>query len=85
MPFYPAIEKVAHTEEQKGMENRYHQCHNLDGAFNIKSLGAEFNGAVLLVDDITDSGWTLALAGALLRQSGSGPVYPFTLAATSAK
>jgi len=39
----------------------------------------------LLVDDVFDSGWTLTLAVALLRQAGSGPVYPYALATTTAK
>jgi len=40
---------------------------------------------VLLVDDIIDSGWTLTMAGWLLRTHGSGPVYPFTLAKATAR
>jgi ATP-dependent DNA helicase RecQ len=35
---------------------------------------------VLLVDDVVDSGWTLTIGALLLRQHGSGPVYPFALA-----
>jgi len=35
---------------------------------------------VLLVDDIIDSGWTLTMAGYLLKKQGCGQVYPFTLA-----
>jgi len=35
---------------------------------------------VLAVDDVVDSRWTLTLAAVLLRQHGSGPVYPFALA-----
>lgn len=85
IPFRPALVKARHTEEQKGMENRYHQCHNLDGAFAVDASGAEFTGPVLLVDDVFDSGWTLTLAVALLRQAGSGPVYPYALATTTAK
>ena len=38
---------------------------------------------VLLVDDVVDSGWTLAMAGLLLREHGSGPVYLFALARAS--
>jgi ATP-dependent DNA helicase RecQ len=38
---------------------------------------------VLLVDDVVDSGWTLTMAAVLLRQHGSGPVYPFALARAS--
>ena len=42
-------------------------------------------GAVLLIDDIVDSGWTLTLAGWLLRQGGSGTVHPFVLARATAR
>jgi len=38
---------------------------------------------VLLIDDAIDSGWTLTISSALLRQSGSGIVYPATLTSTS--
>ena len=38
---------------------------------------------VLLVDDVVDSGWTLTMAGLLLREHGSGPVYLFALARAS--
>ncbi|WP_052851378.1 RecQ family ATP-dependent DNA helicase [Streptomyces avicenniae] len=41
---------------------------------------APLSGPVLLVDDYTDSGWTLAVAARLLRQAGSGPVLPLLLA-----
>jgi ATP-dependent DNA helicase RecQ len=34
---------------------------------------------VLLVDDITDTGWTLTVVGLLLRQAGASAVYPFVL------
>jgi ATP-dependent DNA helicase RecQ len=33
-------------------------------------------GPVLLVDDITRTGWTLTIAAALLRDGGAGPVLP---------
>ena len=36
--------------------------------------------AVLLVDDRSDSGWTLTVGARLLRQAGAGAVYPFVLA-----
>jgi len=38
---------------------------------------------VLLVDDVVDSGWTLTVGAVLLREHGSGPVYPFALARAS--
>ncbi len=82
LPFVDAIHKVRDNESQRDQQNRFHQCSNLDGAFELK------NGIpqtpVLLVDDIIDSGWTLTVLAALLRQAGSGPVYPVVLASTKA-
>ncbi|MGK5641969.1 RecQ family ATP-dependent DNA helicase [Streptomyces sp. URMC 126] len=40
------------------------------------------SGPVLLVDDYTDSGWTLAVAARLLRRAGGGQVLPLVLATT---
>jgi ATP-dependent DNA helicase RecQ len=83
--FQSVVVKMRPTEEQKSMENRYHQCHNLDGAFAVEAGCAEIKGPVLLVDDVFDSGWTMTLATAILRQAGCGPVYPLALATTTAK
>ncbi|MEU8655607.1 RecQ family ATP-dependent DNA helicase [Actinoplanes philippinensis] len=47
---------------------------------NIAAELPELSGPVLLVDDLTDSGWTLALAGRALRRAGAPGVLPFTLA-----
>jgi ATP-dependent DNA helicase RecQ len=38
------------------------------------------DGPVLLVDDLVDSGWTMALAARLLRQAGAPAVLPLALA-----
>ena len=38
------------------------------------------DGPVLLVDDLVDSGWTMALAGRALRRAGAGGVLPLALA-----
>ena len=43
------------------------------------------DGPVLLVDDLVDSGWTLTVAGARLRDARSGPVFPFALATASGR
>lgn len=84
LPFRAVLYKARETEPQKNMENRYHQCHNLDGAFAVAPQPG-IEAAVLLVDDVVDSGWTLALASAVLREAGAGAVYPLALAATTAK
>jgi ATP-dependent DNA helicase RecQ len=79
LPFVEAVRKIRQNEAQKGQENRYHQCANLDGAFEIVEGIPET--PVLLLDDIVDSHWTLTVVSALLLQSGSGPVWPVALAA----
>lgn len=83
LPFVDALSKVKDNQPQKGQQNRFHQCRNLDGAFAVTQL---YQGqAVLLVDDILDSGWTLTVIAALLQQAGSGVVYPVALASSSVK
>ncbi|MCI0464293.1 MAG: RecQ family ATP-dependent DNA helicase [Gemmataceae bacterium] len=80
LPFIPTVRKVRPTRPQKEMENSWQQAHNLDGAFEIHP-GIGRAGPVLLVDDIVDSRWTFTVVAALLRQAGSGPVFPLALAA----
>ncbi|NEX23445.1 RecQ family ATP-dependent DNA helicase [Thiorhodococcus mannitoliphagus] len=81
LPFVDAIRKIRDNEPQKMQQNRFHQCRNLDGVFQL-STGIP-SGAVLLIDDVIDSGWTMAVLAALLRRGGSGPVFPVALASTS--
>ncbi len=52
------------------------------GAYELPDeVAAQLNGqAVLLVDDVVNSGWTFAVVSRLLRQAGAGRVYPFALA-----
>ncbi len=83
LPFVGAIRKLAENEPQKHQQNRFHRCHNLDGKFKI--VTAVPSSPVLLVDDIVDSGWTMTVLAALLRQAGSGEVYPTALASTSSR
>ena len=82
LPFMPIVTKTRHNEPQKTQQNRFYQCRNLDGAFRIDEPIPE--GPVLLLDDIVDSGWTMTVIAALLRQAGSGPVWPVALATASA-
>jgi ATP-dependent DNA helicase RecQ len=43
---------------------------------------AAAGGPVLLVDDMTDTGWTLTMAARVVRTAGAPDVLPFALAAT---
>lgn len=81
IPFKPVIVKVKDNEPQKRQENSFHQCHNLDGVFQIS--GEVENKPVFLVDDAIDSGWTFTIATILLKNSGAGLVYPVALTSTS--
>lgn len=81
LPYIEAVRKIRHNGPQKGQQNSFHQCHNLDGVFQVA------NGlprkATLLVDDIVDSGWTMTVIAALLQRAGTGPVFPVALASSS--
>lgn len=79
LPFVNCIQKIKKTDPQKEMSNSYKQANNLDDSFKIRTFSV-LSKPVLLVDDVMDSGWTLTLLAALLRESGSGPVFPVTLA-----
>ncbi|MDE0205457.1 MAG: DEAD/DEAH box helicase [Candidatus Tectomicrobia bacterium] len=81
LPFLSVVGKTRDNDPQKGQQNRFHQCRNLDGAFTID--GPFPQRPLLLVDDVFDSGWTLAVVAALLRQAGCGPVWPVALAAAN--
>ena len=69
-----ATGKSKPQKEQKGP----HKCSNLDGAFSING-DRILPDPVFLIDDIVDSGWTFAIAAALLRRAGSGEVFPVAL------
>ena len=82
LPYVDAVTKEKDNEPQIDQYNRYFQCCNLDGVFAITQTRVE---PVLLVDDIVDSGWTIAVIAALLQQAGSGIVYPVALASSAVR
>lgn len=81
LPFVEAVQKIKQNQPQKGQQNRFHQCRNLDGVFQVEQVHR--GKPVLLVDDVVDSGWTMTVITALLQQAGSGVVYPVALASSS--
>ncbi|MFJ8850934.1 RecQ family ATP-dependent DNA helicase [Streptomyces sp. NPDC102437] len=72
----------AHTARRSNSAQRLRA---LSGAFavpgELADALARTPGPVLLVDDCTESGWTLAVAARLLRRAGSDQVLPLVLAA----
>ena len=81
LPFYPALIKVEHCQEQKYMANSMQQAYNIDGSMKIDTECIQ-SGPVLLVDDIINSRWTSTVAAWLLRSNGSGEVWPLALSQT---
>ena len=79
--FLAVVKKIRQNKPQKHQQNRYHQCSNLDGVFEV--IEEVPTGPVLLLDDVVDSGWTLAVVAALLREAGCGAVYPAALASSA--
>jgi len=83
IPFIPALVRTNDAPEQKLMANSTMQAKNV--ARTLTTIEDLPIGPVLLVDDVIDSGWTLTLAGYLMRKHGSGRVHPFTLARATAR
>ena len=77
LPFVEVVDKIRDHAPQREQKNRAYRAKNLDGVFAINDILPE--DPVFLIDDIVDSRWTLTVIAALMRQSGSGPVFPFAL------
>jgi ATP-dependent DNA helicase RecQ len=81
LPFRAVLVKTDDRPEQKAMANSIQQARNIDGSLSVIS-GRMLAGSVLLVDDMVDSRWTFTVAAWLLRNHGSGDVFPLALACT---
>ncbi len=84
LPYVECLSVLDGGRPQKEMQNSTQQLRNAHGKLDIEDAAVP-PGPVLLVDDIVDSGWTMTVAGALLRSRGSGPVHPFALAMASGR
>ncbi|MGK5733875.1 RecQ family ATP-dependent DNA helicase [Streptomyces sp. URMC 124] len=85
MPLLGTVEYGgADTDTRVPRTNSAQRLRALDGALTVPPALAEAlagaDGPVLLVDDLTDTGWTLAVAARLLRRSGAPQVFPLVLA-----
>jgi ATP-dependent DNA helicase RecQ len=79
VPFKLCVKKVRANHPQKEMENSFQQANNLDGVFEIDDT-IMLEEPVFLIDDVVDSGWTMTVITALLRQAGCLAVFPLALA-----
>ncbi|MFI9247821.1 RecQ family ATP-dependent DNA helicase [Streptomyces sp. NPDC053086] len=83
LPLLGSVEYAGDTPRSP-RSNSAQRLKALDGALTVppalaSALG-EAQGPVLLVDDFTETGWTLAIAARLLRKSGARGVLPLVLA-----
>jgi ATP-dependent DNA helicase RecQ len=79
LPFVSCVKKVKVNRPQKEMENSFQQAKNLNGVFAVEDHNM-LNEPVFLVDDLVDSGWTMTVVAALLRQARCPAVFPLALA-----
>lgn len=78
----PALAKLRLTQEQKLLHNRLQKAENVKGAFGVRAPEMIAGRALLLIDDIYDSGYMLREAARTLMQAGARAVYPFTITRT---
>lgn len=85
MPLLGTVEYAPGTEEAHiSRTNSAQRVRALHEALTVPPELAEAltsaSGPVLLVDDLSDTGWTLAVATRLLRRAGADGVFPLVLA-----
>jgi ATP-dependent DNA helicase RecQ len=84
IPFVDCIHKMRQAESQKTRQTSVQQVKNLERAFAVNGALVR-PSALLLLDDMVDSRWTLTVLGFKLRKAGSGLVFPFALADSSSE
>jgi ATP-dependent DNA helicase RecQ len=76
--------QAASARFQEDFANSAHRVGNVWGAFEVDASGLpspdRLAGPVLVLDDLADTGWTMTVVAALLREADAGAVYPFVLA-----
>jgi ATP-dependent DNA helicase RecQ len=77
LPVATALERVADTGFQHQQANSASAASGPLRAFRVTA--APPPGPVLLVDDEIGSGWTATVAAVLLREAGTGAVYPLAV------
>jgi ATP-dependent DNA helicase RecQ len=78
LPYREVLRRSRPGRPQKEMENSVQQLRNVYGAFDVTEQFPDT--PVLVIDDIVDSGWTLTVVAAALREGGAAAVHPLVLA-----
>ena len=84
----PRLVRVDERRPQDEVANSAHKLANVWGALAVDGVDDEGvlprgtlpDGPVLVLDDVYDSGWTMTVVAALLRDAGADAVLPFPLA-----
>jgi ATP-dependent DNA helicase RecQ len=79
LPVIPVLRRVANTPRQDELDVSSRQASNVLDALTVAPNAQVPPGPVLLLDDTARSTWTITVAGALLREAGSGRVLPLVL------
>ncbi|MDX8150927.1 RecQ family ATP-dependent DNA helicase [Patulibacter brassicae] len=77
LPWAPVVVRREDRPPQAAQHGAAQQAANVRGAFAVE--GTVPPGRALLVDDVRQSGWTLAMVGGQLRRRGADAVFPVVL------
>ena len=81
IPFHSqALARIKNTTPQIKMNNRIKRLENIRGAFACADAQAVQGKTVILVDDVTTTGGTLAECAGAVRQAGARSVIAFVVA-----
>ncbi|MDL0125210.1 RecQ family ATP-dependent DNA helicase [Halobacterium salinarum] len=78
LPYIEALEQTGAVQPREKLANSYQKRWNVEDT--MAATDGVRAGPVLVVNDLVDSRWTFTEAAFVLRDAGSGPVYPFALA-----
>lgn len=82
LPFAEALTIAETRRPQRELRSAFSKKTNVEGKFRVSLLSAFENRAILLIDDYTDSHYTLAEAAKMLKRAGAASVLPLTMAST---
>jgi ATP-dependent DNA helicase RecQ len=83
LPLVGRVRIVSDVPPGAGSSNSAQRLRAVSARYALDDPEAVAGRSVLLVDDRTDTGWTMTVAARLLRTAGARAVYPLVLAAGS--
>ncbi|WP_241989446.1 RecQ family ATP-dependent DNA helicase [Halorubrum sp. SP9] len=78
LPYVEALEQTDTVQPREELANSYQKRWNVEDT--MTATDDVRAGPVLVINDLVDSRWAFTEASFVLRDAGSGPVYPFALA-----